>query len=55
MGVLMDEQLNRGTKDGCVNGWANTRDKKLHVTINENRTMGESTNEKWKEKIVVRK
>jgi len=22
MDVLMDEQLNRGTKDGCVNGWA---------------------------------
>jgi len=22
MGVLMDEQLNRGTKDGCVNGRA---------------------------------
>jgi len=55
MEVFMGEQLNRGTKYGCVNGWANTRDKELHVTINENRTMGESTNEKWKEKIVVRK
>jgi len=32
MGVLMGEQLNRGTKDGCVYGWA---------TKTEERKMGE--------------